>query len=189
MSSLSISDQPDPLRNERFHLKPYDRIMAVATASGVIGAGLGFYEGIKMSSLRYLTENAHRLPATVGGWYFYHKKKNYVMVIAGCQTAVKTGVKYSLGVSSFFVLEAGLDFVRHTTDFLNTTVSGAVVAFAYGSSKHMSRVQRLNYVKKGGLLALVLGLGQDYLISARGGDVWYYNRIRALQERSDAATL
>lgn len=181
---MSSPQSPDPLRNERFHLKPYDRLMAVATASGVIGAGLGFYEGIKMSSLRYLTENAHRLPKTVGGWYFYHKKKNYVMVIGGCQQALKTGVKYLLGVSTFFLLEAGLDFIRQTTDFANTVVAGTTVAFAYGTSKHMSRVQRLNYVKKGGFLALMLGLGQDFLISARGGDVWYHSKLRDLRDQT-----
>lgn len=174
----------DPLRNERFHLKPYDRIMAVATLSGVIGGGLGFYEGIKLSSLRYLTENAHRLPKTVGGWYFYHKKKNYVMVIAGGKTAIKYALKYSLGVSSFFLLEAGLDYVRKTTDFLNTTVAGTLVAYGHGTSKHMSRVQKLNYVKKGGFLALMLGIGQDLMISARGGDLWYVNQVKSLQKSS-----
>lgn len=178
---MDTSDKPDLLRSERFHLKPYDRLMAVATVSGAIGMSLGFYEGIKLSSLRYLTENAHRLPTTVGGWYFYHKKKNYVMVIAGCKQAVKYGLKYSLGVSSFFAIEAGLDYVRHTKDFLNTTLAGTLMAFAYGTSKHMSRVQRLNYVKKGGFLALMLGIGQDFLISARGGDIWYVNKFKSFQ--------
>lgn len=184
---MDLTEKTDLLRNERFHLKPYDRITAVATASGLIGMGLGFYEGIKLSSLRYLTENAHRLPKTVGGWYFYHKKKNYVMVIAGCQNAVRHGLRYSLGVSSFFLLEAGLDYVRHATDFMNTTIAGSMVAFAYGTSKHMSRVQRLNYVKKGGFLALVLGIGQDFMISARGGDVWYAKRLKALQKDTESA--
>ncbi|SGZ48927.1 CIC11C00000005647 [Sungouiella intermedia] len=181
------AEKPDLLRNERFHLKPYDRLMAVATLSGVIGVGLGLYEGIKTSSLRYLTENAHRLPTTVGGWYFYHKKKNYVMVISGCKQAVKYGTKYSIGVSSFFLLEAGLDYVRHTTDFLNTTLAGTLMAFAHGTSKQMSRVQRFNHVKKGAFLALMLGIGQDFLISARGGDVWYVNKFKAFER--DRATI
>lgn len=182
---MDTLEKSDLLRNDRFHLKPYDRLMAVATISGAVGMGLGFYEGIKMSSLRYLTENAHRLPKTVGGWYFYHKKKNYVMVIAGCKQAVKSGLRYSLGVSSFFAIEAGLDYVRHTRDFLNTTVAGGLMAFVYGTSKRMSRVQRFNYVKKGTFLALMLGIGQDFLISARGGNVWYVNKFKSYQRNHE----
>lgn len=184
---LAPTEGPDLQRNERFHLKPIDRIVAVATASGAIGVALGFYEGIKLSSLRYLTENAHRLPRTVGGWYFYHKKKNYVMMTSGFLSAAKTGVRYSLAVSSFFLLEAGLDYVRRTTDFLNTTVAGTAASFAYASMKHMSRVQRWNYVKKGTFLALMLGIGEDFLISARGGNVWYVAQAKKWQGGAIAA--
>lgn len=173
MSSVTKSQPLDPLRNERFHLKPYDRIMIASSIGLLIGAGLGFYEGIKLSSLRYMTENAHRLPTTVGGWYFYHKKKNYVMIISGCKDAARLGTKYSLGVSGFFALEAGIDYVRNTRDFLNTMITGAITAFAHGSIRHMSRVQKLTHVKKGAFLGLMLGLGQDAMIFSRGGDLWY----------------
>lgn len=173
----------DSLRNERFHLKPYDRIRMAASIGGLIGAGLGFYEGVKLSSLRYLTENAHRLPTTVGGWYFYHKKKNYVMIISGCKDAARLGLKYSLGVSSFFALEYLIDYTRNTIDFLNTTAAGAIVAYTHGSIRHMTKVQKFNHVKKGSFLALVLGLSQDMMIFSRGGDLWYkkaFNDIKTL---------
>lgn len=167
------ASSPDLLRNERFHLNPLDRLKVVGMASATVGAGSGFYEGIKGSSLRYLTENAHRLPKTVGGWYFYHKKKNYVMIISGCREALKQGTKYSLGVTSYFALEAGIDYARDTTDFLSSTVAATFVAFAYGGSKHMSRVQKMNYVKKGAFLGLGLGLVQDAMMWSRGGSLWY----------------
>lgn len=162
------------LSNERLHLSPQDRLQVVATIGGTIGAALGLYEGIKLSSLRYLAENAHRLPKNVGGWYFYHKKKNYVMITNGCKQAVKTGMRYSAFVSSFFALEAGLDYIRGTTDFLNTTVSGSALTFAYATYKKMSMIQRLKLLKTGTSMALALGLIEDYLIYRRGGHKWYY---------------
>lgn len=172
---MSAEPPLDPLRNERFHLRPYDRIMMASSIGLLLGAGLGFYEGIKLSSLRYMTENAHRLPTTVGGWYFYHKKKNYVMILNGCKDAARLGLKYSLGVSGFFALEAGIDYVRNTRDFVNTMVTGAVTAYTHGTIRHMSRVQKLSHVKKGAFLGLMLGLGQDAMILSRGGTVWYTN--------------
>lgn len=175
---MSEIDPPDPLKNERFHLIPKDRIGAIATISGTLGAGVGMYEGVKLSSLRYLSENAHRLPRTVGGWYFYHKKKNYVMITSGCKQAVNTGLKYATGVSAFFILEAAIDEVRHTKDFLSTTAAGAFVAFAHGTYKKMSPVQRILHVRKGALLALALGIGEDLMIYSRGGDPWYARAAR-----------
>lgn len=175
-------EAPDLLCNERFHLLTPDRLKAVALASGIVGAGSGFYEGIKLSSLRYLTENAHRLPRTVGGWYFYHKKKNYVMIIHGCKEAMKQGIRYSAGVTAYFALEAGIDSVRTTKDFLSSTVASALLALGYGFSKHMSRVQRFNYAKKGAFLGLGLGLIQDAMIYSRGGDVWYLRAYERLKQ-------
>lgn len=177
---MSAHEPPavDPLRNERFHLDPENRLKTIATISGTVGAALGMYEGIKMSSLRYLTENAHRLPRTVGGWYFYHKKKNYVMITSGGREAVKTGIKYSLAVTSFFALEAAFDYARQTKDFLSTAAAGAVVAFAHGTSKKMSPRQRFSHVRKGALMALALGIGEDVMIHFRGGDLWYLRAFR-----------
>lgn len=67
--------ETDVRRNERFHLVPRKRLEALVTTSGLIGAMIGFYDGVKISSLRYLTENAHRMPKTVGGWYFIIKEE------------------------------------------------------------------------------------------------------------------
>lgn len=170
---MSEVTQPDELRNERFHLPTQERLIAVAAASGLVGFGAGFYDGVKLSSLRFLTENGHRLPTTVGGWYFYHKKKNYVMIISGCKEAFKVGFRYSAGVTTFFGLEAGIDYARGTKDFLSSTAAATVVAWSYGAYKHMSLFQRMSYVKKGGLMGLGLGVIQDVMIRQRGGHVWY----------------
>ncbi|GEQ71343.1 hypothetical protein JCM33374_g5026 [Metschnikowia sp. JCM 33374] len=174
-SLMTETEKPlDPIENsQRLHLFPKERVYTVAVVAAMVGSGQGFFSGVKSSSLRYLTENAHRLPRTVGGWYFYHKKKNYIMLLAGFKQAATLAVKYSIGVSAFLGVEAGLDFTRGTTDFINTTIVGAAASYAFGSYKHMTRVQKFNYVKKGSLLALCYGLAQDAMIYGRGGYVWY----------------
>lgn len=173
------SDDDDARKNERFHLFPKERLEAVSMVSGFVGVGTGFYEGIKHSSLRYLTENGHRLPRTVGGWYFYHKKKNYVMILQGCKDGLKQGTKFSIGVTTFFGIELLIDkYLRNNTiDFLNTTGAGMLMAGIYGSWNRLSRVQTIGYIRKGGLLGLSMGFAQDLMIWTRGGRIWYIDKL------------
>lgn len=190
ITTSSISEKPDiekdDLKNERFHLTPIDRLKTVAGIAGTVGAVSGLYEGVKMLSLRFLTENAHRLPTTVGGWYFYHKKKNYVMITAGSKRGLLLGCKYAGSVGTFFGLEAGLDYVRGTRDFLNTTAAAVTLAWTYARFKKLSGSQRANLTKRGGLLGLGLGLAQDAMITARGGSVWYADRLIGFSRSSSA---
>lgn len=174
-----MTDTIDWRRNERFHMFPGERMKAFAIAGGVVGALSGFYSGIKHASLQYLTENGHRLPRTVGGWYFYHKKKNYVMIIKGCQQGTKLAVKYALGVTAFFGTELLIDkYLRNgTIDFLNTTFAGMLWAGVHGKWTQLSRVQIVNQVKRGGFLGLSIGIAQDLMIWTRGGRIWYIDRL------------
>ncbi|RCK59011.1 hypothetical protein Cantr_07848 [Candida viswanathii] len=171
------NDLPDANRNERFHLAPKERLLALVSTSALVGGLAGFYDGVRASSLRYLTENAHRLPKTVGGWYFYHKKKNYVMVVSGVKQAVRTGFKYGGAVGGFFGLEYLLDTARgNTIDFLNTTTAAFITATVYSTYNQLSYIQTRKMIFKGTTLGLILGLAQDYLIHAREGRVWYFDR-------------
>lgn len=164
------------LNNQRLHLYPEDRVGAFATVAAMVGGAQGFYKALKLSSLQYLTENAHRLPQTVGGWYFYHKKKNYVMLKLGAVGAASQAVKYLVGVLAFLLLELGLDSLRGTIDFANTTAVGALAAYVLLAQ--MSRVQRWKFIRKALAAALAVGLAQDAMIYARGGYVWYAERLR-----------
>ncbi|EGV61596.1 hypothetical protein PSN45_000275 [Yamadazyma tenuis] len=171
--SVNTIDAVDIRRNERFHMFPEERVKSIAGITGVIGFFSGFYDGIKSSSVRYLTENSHRLPRNVGGWYFYHKKKNYIMLTSGFRTGVRHGLKYSLLVSSFFSAEALVDQARGVQDFLNTTVTSSVFFTTFAYYKRLSRVQTLSYGKRGFLFGLCIGVCQDLMIWNRGGKVWY----------------
>lgn len=145
--------------------------------AGAIGLMSGSYEGVKISSARFLTENSHRLPKNVGGWYFYHKKKNYVMISNGFRTGAKQGIKYSFLVSLFFGAEALVDKVRGQIDFLNTTVTSGAFFTAFGYYKKLSSRQRLNYGKRGLLFGLSMGFCQDVMIWIRGGHIWYFDHL------------
>ncbi|KAK6456553.1 uncharacterized protein RJT20DRAFT_45554 [Scheffersomyces xylosifermentans] len=180
VDAVDVQLEAEDLRkNERFHLFPYERLEAFTLTAGIIGGLAGFYDGVKRASLRYLTENSHRLPKTVGGWYFYHKKKNYVMIIDGVKTGVKQALKYSTSVGGFFGLEWIIDnYVRcNSTDFLNTTAAATIYSGLFGSFQRLSVVQTRKYVVKGAGLGLGLGLAQDMLRYARGGDVWYLEKL------------
>lgn len=182
-----IIEDKDPRINERFHLFPNERLKIVTGAGGAIGFVTGLLNGVNRASLVYLTENGHRLPKKVGGWYFYHKKKNYVMLVAGLRLACAQGFKYSIIASSFFGIEAIIDrYIRNEQkDFLSTTAASSLSFGLYGLYNRLSKVQIQNFVKKGLVLGLGLGIMQDMLIWRRGGDIWYLRKIKeSMGERS-----
>lgn len=175
---LPVDTIPEDVRkNERFHLFPEERLKGISILAGGVGFFSGFYEGIKLSSLRYLTENSHRLPKNVGGWYFYHKKKNYIMLSNGFKTGVKHGVKYSFLVSLFFGSEALIDKARGEIDLFNTMLNSTFFFTAYGFYNKLSKVQTITYGKRGLLFGLSIGICQDLMIWTRGGSIWYLEKL------------
>lgn len=158
---------------------PSQRIKTFTLTAGTMGLVSGFYDGIKISSLRFLVENSHRLPRTVGAWYLYHKKKNYVMVLGGSRAACILALKFLGMVGTFFTLECIIDrYVRkNTIDFANTTAAAGIISATYAAYTHASRAAIFQTIKRGSLFGLSLGFTQDMLILARGGNVWYLNML------------
>ena len=58
-----------------------------------LGLALGFLRGARTSSLRFLAENAHRPPRTLEEWYFYHKSKNYRVLMGGVKASGREGMR------------------------------------------------------------------------------------------------
>lgn len=112
----------DPL--SRAGLSPKARLLVLSGVGGFWGFGIGAILGGRQSALQYLAENAHRLPTTVQGWYFYHKTKNYRVMLGG----VKRGVKYVIKTGGLCLLyggiEAGLDEIRGEADIVNSVTAG-----------------------------------------------------------------
>ena len=78
------------------------RYLYVTGTGIVVGMGMGMMRGGRQAGLRFLAENVHRAPRTVGGWYFYNKTKNYKVMLG----ALKGG-----GVESMRLGLAGAGWV------------------------------------------------------------------------------
>lgn len=122
------STKPDP-KNERLAIPYIVRLPLAAFASGICGFALGLSDASTMAALRFRAENAHRLPTTTRGWYFYHKTKNYYVLHAGLKEGVKKGGMMSLWVAGFMTVEDVIDCARGgQRDFLSTVVAGLTTA-------------------------------------------------------------
>lgn len=93
----------------------------------------GFYKGFTTRSVQFLAENAHRLPRTVAGWYFYHREKNYTSALAGFGKGVTRARQFgALAVGFSAVEHVSEKYIIKQESYLNTllgwwTVSGAFV--------------------------------------------------------------
>lgn len=159
--------------NARFGIRPQYRLPSIMAMSSIVGVFWGFYRGFSETSLVYLAENSHRLPKTVGGWYFYHKRKNYVCIKNGLVNSLKTSLKLGSAVTGYFALEAYLDQFRGTVDFANTTVATGLGSLVYAKIKHFSKYQTKHIFVRALGLGLVSGLAQDFFIWGHGGELWY----------------
>lgn len=164
--------------NQRFSVRPEYRLFIIGGVTTVYSIFDGFYRGFNDAALVYLAENSHRLPRTVGGWYFYHKRKNYVCIKNGLVQAGKFTLKLSGSVLLYFTLEAMLDEWRGKIDFLNTATATVVAATAYGKVKNFNPFQMKNIMKRSLILGIVSGLAQDGFIYANNGNLWYVNECK-----------
>ncbi|ANB13097.1 hypothetical protein AWJ20_1376 [Sugiyamaella lignohabitans] len=165
-------------RSQRLGISPELRIVGATAISGLYGLLTGFYNGYNQSSLQYLAENAHRLPRTKGAWYFYYKRKNYVVLKASMIQSVRSGVKFGTAAMMYFGIEAYLDHVRHTIDFISTIASSGTVGVAYGIFNKLGRKQIARSARSFMAFGAIIGLTQDGMRFARGNDVWYLRFLR-----------
>lgn len=131
-SELKISpDTLDPTSKvadtNRLSISWSPRVFLGGLGGAFVGAIIGARNGSQEAGLRFRAENSHRLPKSDKGWYFYHKTKNYQMMLYGIKGAFRTGLKLSFLVGGFFVAEEVMDRVRGRQDFLSTTITGAGV--------------------------------------------------------------
>ncbi|WVQ77178.1 hypothetical protein IAR50_006861 [Cryptococcus sp. DSM 104548] len=87
-------------------------LLLLPSVALTFGLSIGFVRGGSRARLRFLAENAHRMPKTVGGWYFYTKTRNYRVI----QGALKSGGRYgaALGGSTltYVLLDESLGWAR-----------------------------------------------------------------------------
>ncbi|KAH8552065.1 hypothetical protein BGW37DRAFT_298291 [Umbelopsis sp. PMI_123] len=100
------------------------RLALMSIVGGFWGFAIGSYLGGKQTAYQYLAENAHKLPTTVRGWYFYHKTKNYKVMLGGIKRGVRMAVPTAAICLAYGGMEAALDDARKEADVFNSITAG-----------------------------------------------------------------
>lgn len=117
--------------NERLFLSTKQRVRFATIFAAMIGGALGFSHGASNTGLRFQAENAHRLPTSEKGWYFYHKTKNYAVLQGGIKEGGRMALKLGFWSGLFFMAEAAIDRRRRSRDAASSVCAGMAVAGAF----------------------------------------------------------
>ncbi|GAN10762.1 conserved hypothetical protein [Mucor ambiguus] len=109
------------------------RLVLMTSIGSFWGFSIGAYLGGRQSGLQYLAENAHKLPTTVQGWYFYHKTKNYRMMLGGVKRGVRFAGKTGGLCLLYGSLEAALDDMRGEADVMNSVAAGVTTGTVFSA--------------------------------------------------------
>ncbi|KAK4054808.1 hypothetical protein OIV83_000732 [Microbotryomycetes sp. JL201] len=164
-----MTDRTEPLSRE-----DQDRqdLVVIPLAASVFGFVSGLLTSSRLAARQFLAENAHRLPTTVQGWYFYQKTKNYRVMYNGLLGGFKTGAKIGLWTASFVGLQQAIDSgVRRTftqsrypampSRWASGATAGLGLAAAANYAFRLSRSAAPRRLFLGASLGLVAGGSQD----------------------------
>ncbi|EPQ28723.1 uncharacterized protein PFL1_03527 [Pseudozyma flocculosa PF-1] len=102
LTMMGQDQTPNKLSSSRYTL-------SISPLLPLSAFGFGFVSGLtsagKRASLVFMAENAHRLPDTVQGWYFYSKTKNYRILLRGIQGGIRQGARLSVWTTGFCIAE------------------------------------------------------------------------------------
>jgi hypothetical protein len=128
--------------NERLSMRPADRISLGIVSGLLAGMCVGFMRGYQMADLRFRAENAHRMPKSEKGWFFYHRSKTHYSVLAGMKLSAKTGSVFALMSGMFLILEDQLDNIRggQSKDCISTTIAGTMAGGLYSLASMLPRI-------------------------------------------------
>ncbi|KAF9969764.1 hypothetical protein BGZ73_007705 [Actinomortierella ambigua] len=170
-SAPNLSDlSKNPLLT-RIGLEPVKRITFITLSASFWGLVMGAAIGSRQSGMQYLAENAHRLPKNMEGWYFYHRRKNYRMMLGGLRRGAHYAFKTGGLVALYETLEASADFYRGGADVFNSIAADKLPR---QSTKHTLML--------GAGFGLVSGGLQDFSSFLKGIPLWYFPQ--SIKERS-----
>ncbi|KAJ3183756.1 hypothetical protein HDU87_005872 [Geranomyces variabilis] len=140
-----------------------------STHLGLAGALGGFVSSFYLAgrtrSFQFLAENAHRLPKTVAGWYFYHRYKNYEIAHAGFVGGMKGAARFGAICAGFGAAEALVESAIGRESWVATVGAGLLTTGAFSLTSGLTR----QYAK----YALLFGAGASLLIGAlEDGYAW-----------------
>ncbi|KAJ7047595.1 hypothetical protein C8F04DRAFT_937026 [Mycena alexandri] len=85
------------------------RMYTVPLGAVLLGTVVGVNRGARLASLRFLAENAHRTPTTQKGWYYYHKTKNYRVILGALRGAARDGAYLGATTLAWVGIEQGFN--------------------------------------------------------------------------------
>jgi hypothetical protein len=109
------------------------RLILMGSIGGLWGFAIGSYLGGKQTAFQYLAENAHKLPTTVQGWYFYHKTKNYKVILGGIKRGARMAIPTGAICLAYGAIEAGIDDIRKEADVFNSVMAGMGTGFLFSA--------------------------------------------------------
>lgn len=106
---------------------------------------------------------------------------------------ITNGVRYAGRTMIWTLLyvgtEATLDRSRGTIDALNSTMSAIATAGVFSYKNKFSRQLAARTVRMSGLVGLSIGLIQDGLIHAKGGRVWYLEKLAGISPNRNSSAI
>lgn len=131
VSQNSPHPPAEPVNLNRLSLPYVTRVYTGGFAGFALGMFSGAIYGSRMASLRFRAENSHRLPKSDKGWYLYHKRKNYLMILEGLQRGAKRGLFLAVLVGGFFIVEEAVDRYMGRQEFWSTCIAGSSFGGVY----------------------------------------------------------
>jgi hypothetical protein len=162
--------------NQRLSMQPGTRTNLAFTSAFLVGGMLGFSHGSKTAALRFRAENAHRLPTSQKGWYFYHKSKSYEGVVGGVKEGVKMGLKTAIWVTGFITMEDAVDQWRGAggqRDCFSSLMAGLTTAGLFSLWNRFPVATAARTARMGLKIGLGYGIVQDLFSLAQGRKVPY----------------
>ena len=130
---------------DRASLAPGEFITTVTTVTSLWAFFIGSIDGAKRASLQYLAEHAHVLPKTKQGWYLYHKRKNYAVILNSGKIGLQYVKRFGGLTLVFTGTQATLDKARGEADVINSVVAGAGTGLA---NSFLCKDRKYEYVNK-----------------------------------------
>ncbi|OLY82221.1 hypothetical protein AYI68_g3660 [Smittium mucronatum] len=159
----------------RIHMEPPKRITLLTITGALSGAVVGGYIGGRSASWQYLAERSHNLPTTVSGWYYYHKWKNYRVVLGAIKKASYYGIRIGFVSGAYELVEAAVDkYVVERTSALGSVAAGFTVSLLCASAARLPRSSFYRLVKMGTLGGFCIGVSQDAIDWYVKGEIPFY---------------
>ncbi|RKP37373.1 hypothetical protein BJ085DRAFT_5518, partial [Dimargaris cristalligena] len=162
----------------RGNLTPSQKINTVVGVSGLWGFILGSYVGGQKAGLQYRAEHMHKLPRSHQGWYFYHKHKNYRMMLQGIYRGTAYATKFMAICGAFTVSETALDVWKGDTDFTSTLTAAFATALAFCVINKLPKQSSRYAMRIGTISGLTIGLTQDLLHYYQGMPPFYIDWLK-----------